>query len=355
MPPGSTRKPWHDGRTARPERGSQRGPPPAEPGRSIGSGGCRGSRASEVRGRPRMSRSPRSCRSTPRRTSSRVAGRKSSPTRPRLRGRGSPCGKGSPGSGAARGRPSGGAGRPRRAAGAQRPSPAGAAAGRAAGWVIETVVSPFHCLYQDALHFHTQSRLAAAAVRERGEPAGPRGAAAVPGRRRGAGPPGGRRARPPRADRPCSPTRAARSPWPTPGGSCRRSSPTGPPARSTRTRPPGRSSPSCWRLRTSWAYPGPAADRRAYYRSPRRDGDYEPLQPHQAPPGLGRPGRPPELPPDRPPPRPLRPAAPPPRHRPGRPRRRHRRPRPPPRRRPHPRPAPPPRADPGRPPAGQHG
>src|SRR5207237_959177 len=28
------------------------------------------------------------------------------------------------------------------------------------GWVIETVVSPFHCLYQDALHFHTQSRLA---------------------------------------------------------------------------------------------------------------------------------------------------------------------------------------------------
>src|SRR5271165_1626961 len=28
------------------------------------------------------------------------------------------------------------------------------------GRVIETIVSPFHCLYQDALHFHTQSRLA---------------------------------------------------------------------------------------------------------------------------------------------------------------------------------------------------
>ena len=28
------------------------------------------------------------------------------------------------------------------------------------GWVIETVFSPFHCLYQDALYFHTQSRLA---------------------------------------------------------------------------------------------------------------------------------------------------------------------------------------------------
>jgi hypothetical protein len=41
------------------------------------------------------------------------------------------------------------------------------------------------------------------------------------------------------------------------------------------------------RLRTSWAYPGPAGDRRAYYRSVRRDGDYEPLQGHQAPAGLG--------------------------------------------------------------------
>ena len=29
-----------------------------------------------------------------------------------------------------------------------------------ADWVIETVVCPFHCLYQDALSFHTQSRLA---------------------------------------------------------------------------------------------------------------------------------------------------------------------------------------------------
>ena len=28
------------------------------------------------------------------------------------------------------------------------------------GYVIETLISPFHCLYQDALAFHTQSRLA---------------------------------------------------------------------------------------------------------------------------------------------------------------------------------------------------
>src|SRR5947209_14610710 len=36
------------------------------------------------------------------------------------------------------------------------------AEGSEPGWVIETVVSPFHCLYQDALHFHTQSKLALA-------------------------------------------------------------------------------------------------------------------------------------------------------------------------------------------------
>ena len=35
----------------------------------------------------------------------------------------------------------------------------GKEAGGASGWVIETVVNPFHCLYQDALHFHTQSKL----------------------------------------------------------------------------------------------------------------------------------------------------------------------------------------------------
>src|SRR5947209_9351937 len=33
------------------------------------------------------------------------------------------------------------------------------AEGSEPGWIIEAVVSPFHCLYQDALHFHTQSQL----------------------------------------------------------------------------------------------------------------------------------------------------------------------------------------------------
>ena len=32
-------------------------------------------------------------------------------------------------------------------------------------------------------------------------------------------------------------------------------------------------------LRASWAYPGPASQRRAFYRSDERDGNYEPLEP----------------------------------------------------------------------------
>jgi hypothetical protein len=36
-------------------------------------------------------------------------------------------------------------------------------------------------------------------------------------------------------------------------------------------------------LRSLWLYPGPAVCRRAFYRSARRDGDYEPLQPHEVP------------------------------------------------------------------------
>src|SRR5262249_8707628 len=43
--------------------------------------------------------------------------------------------------------------------------------GVASGWVIEAVGSPFHCLYQDALYFHTQSQLRLArAETESGRP-----------------------------------------------------------------------------------------------------------------------------------------------------------------------------------------
>ena len=88
----------------------------------------------------------------------------------------------------------------------------------------------------------------------------------------------------------CSPTRAAPSRWPRPGGSCPRSWPSqaSRPARSIPNRPPGRSSPSssCSRRRGSIRARRRAAA--AYYRSTRRDGDYEPLEPHKVPAALSR-------------------------------------------------------------------
>jgi hypothetical protein len=155
------------------------------------------------------------------------------------------------------------------------------------GWVIEAVVSPFHCLYQDALSLHTQSRMARAeseasrlaraalllyvssaealvhqAALELGRPE-LRNMLIDPGRPVPlleawrllpaiAAEPGA-------TARPFDPESA---PWPQ--------------------------FAELLLLRTSWAYPGPASDRRAFYRSVRRDGDYEPLEPHQVPPGLER-------------------------------------------------------------------
>lgn len=158
----------------------------------------------------------------------------------------------------------------------------------ASGWVIETVVSPFHCLYQDALHFHTQSqlwlarseseasRLARAALllylasaetlvhQAAAELGRPELAAIV------ADP-----------DRPLPLGDAWRLlPAIVAGGSAGAFDPEA---------PPWPQFAELLALRTAWAYPGPAAARRAYYRSPRRDADYEPLDPRQAPPGLALP------------------------------------------------------------------
>lgn len=149
------------------------------------------------------------------------------------------------------------------------------------GWVIETTVSPFHCLYQDALHFHTQSKLALS--RSEGEASRLARAAltlylasaeslvhqaavelgrpelipllADPGRPL------------PLSDAwrilpavvndgPTGPFLPEQAPWPQ--------------------------FAELLTLRASWAYPGPASDRKAYYRAPRKDADFEPIQPHQA-------------------------------------------------------------------------
>jgi hypothetical protein len=163
-----------------------------------------------------------------------------------------------------------------------------------AGWVIEAVVSPFQCLYQDALHFHTQSRLARseseasrlaraalllyvssaeALVHQAAEELG----------------------------RPELRGLLADSTRPLPLFEVWRLLPaivaqTGLPTRSFDPElPPWPQFAELLMLRTSWAYPGPASRRRAYYRSARRDGDYEPLEGHQIPATLGRAAAPAQL------------------------------------------------------------
>jgi hypothetical protein len=154
--------------------------------------------------------------------------------------------------------------------------------------VIETVVSPFHCLYQDALHFHTQSHLwlprseseasrlaraalvlylasAEALVHQAAEELG----------------------RPELAAIVADPER------PLPLGDAWKLLPAiacgGPAGAFDPETPPWPQFTELLALRTAWAYPGPPSARRAYYRSPRRDADYEPLDPRQAPPGLALP------------------------------------------------------------------
>lgn len=155
------------------------------------------------------------------------------------------------------------------------------------GSVIETTFSPFHCLYQDALFFHTQSRLARsegevsrlaraavllylsaaeALVHQAALELGRqelRGLIADPSRPLPLAE--AWRLLPAIVAAPGSPTSAFdpdNAPWPQ--------------------------FTELLMLRTSWAYPGPPSSRKAYYRSPRPDADYEPLQPHEIPAGLRR-------------------------------------------------------------------
>ncbi len=157
-----------------------------------------------------------------------------------------------------------------------------------AGWILETVVSPFHCLYQDALEFHKQSHLRL----PRSEAEASRLAraslllylasaealvhqAAV------------ELGRPELAHLATDPARplplidACRLlPLIVNGGSM----PGGDPQA-----PPWPQLAELLAIRDAWAYPGPAPRRRAYYRSSRRDASYEPLEPRQTPPGLNIP------------------------------------------------------------------
>lgn len=153
------------------------------------------------------------------------------------------------------------------------------------GWVIETVVSPFHCLYQDALYFHTQSQLRLA----RSESEASRLARAallmyIASAEALVHQAAVELGRPELAALIADPERplALGEVWRvlpaligTPGTS----------VHDTES-PPWPQFAELLALRASWAYPGPASARRAYYRSPRKDAAYEPLEPHEAG-GLG--------------------------------------------------------------------
>ncbi len=155
----------------------------------------------------------------------------------------------------------------------------------ASGWVIETVISPFHCLYQDALHFHTQSQLRL----QRSESEASRLArgalllyvASAEAFVHQAAVELGRPELTKMIADPSRPLPLADS-WrllpaivaDSPVGSIDLNS------------PPWPQFAELLALRSSWTYPGPTSTRRAYYRSARRDGVYEPLEPRQVPAGM---------------------------------------------------------------------
>ena len=217
------------------------------------------------------------------------------------------------------------------------------------GSLIVTEVSPFHCLYQDALEFHSQSRLMLARS-ESGSSRLARAALLLYGRLgRVPGPSGGRRSWAGLSLPRC---------WPTPSrplpledawrllpaiagqGATASGDPSAPPWAAVRRAARAPDPPGRIPVRRSIAEP--------YYRAPRPDADFEPLQPHQIPAGAAVTAGDLLYPPNRTASRSLRPPAAPPRHRPRSARRGHRRPQPPARRRPDPRQPPPSRAHPAR-------
>lgn len=150
-------------------------------------------------------------------------------------------------------------------------------------WIIETTVSPFHCLYQDALDFHKQShlrlsrseaeasRLARAALLlylESAEALIHQAAAEL--------------ARPELGSLLTNPAR----PMPSMTVWTLLPSLIGASGVFDSDAPPWPQLAELLALRAFWTFPGPAPHRKAYYHSPHRDGNYEPLELHQIPAGV---------------------------------------------------------------------
>jgi hypothetical protein len=150
------------------------------------------------------------------------------------------------------------------------------------GWIVEIVISPFHCLYQDALSFHTQSRLAHS-VSDAGRLARAALLLYVSSAEALVHQAAEELARPELKSLLADPSR----PLPLyevwrllpavaaePGGTA---VPFDPEA------PPWPQFAELLALRASWAYPGAARERRAFYHASEHDGNYEPLEPRQVP------------------------------------------------------------------------
>jgi hypothetical protein len=155
------------------------------------------------------------------------------------------------------------------------------------GYVIETLVSPFHCLYQDALAFHTQSRLA------RSDSEASRLARAalllyVSSAESLVHQAAAELGRPELCGMLVDPSRPIPlyEAWrllPAIAGE-----PGSHPQPFDPEAPPWPQFAELLALRASWAYPGTASQRRAFYRSDDRDGNYEPLEQHAIPERLRR-------------------------------------------------------------------
>lgn len=156
--------------------------------------------------------------------------------------------------------------------------------------VIETIVSPFHCLYQDALSFHTQSQLRLSrSESEAGRLARASLVLYLASAEALVHQAAVELGRPELAVLVADPSR------PMPLSDAWRllpaivtEEPGAPPVpRFDPMSPPWPQFAELLALRTLWAYPGPPMQRRAFYRAPNAEADYEPLEPHQAPPSLG--------------------------------------------------------------------
>jgi hypothetical protein len=146
--------------------------------------------------------------------------------------------------------------------------------------VIVTEVCPFHCLYQDALEFHSQSRL----MLGRSESASSRLARAalllyVASSEALINQAAAELGRPDLARLVADPARplALLDAWRLlPAILGQGSAGSGDP-----TAAPWPQFAELLALRTTWSYPGVASTRRAYYRASRAGSAFEPLQPHQ--------------------------------------------------------------------------